>query len=226
MKAWELLAFLVLVWAGAARGAPPDLKLQGPEQPPAAGRLAVVSAATTGRQVAWVLPDGVDSAADTTGRTVALVFPTPGTYRIVAITSLNDELAKAELTIRVAGGPGPVPPAPQPDPKPKPGAKLWGVVVVEETADASATRAAFFLDAALSQHLRANHLKWRVADIHTTDKDGQPPKDLAPYLARAKGQTLPRVYAVTETGEMVFEGAVPATAGELVSLLKKLGGQP
>ncbi len=127
--------------------------------------------------------------------------------------------AKGELRVVVEPAvplpPGPIPPIPPdpipptPDP-PKPAVKPWGIVVVEETADAVATRGAFFASPQLSKYLTDHGLKFRAVDKDVVGPDGKPPADVARFLADAKARKLPMAYLVDVKGGLI--AGVPLSA--------------
>lgn len=130
--------------------------------------------------------------------------------------------AEAEIvtvTLDVSAGKGPQPP-PDVDPAPLPvKADLWGFVIVEETSDAVANRAALLGDKDLAAFLKAKGLRWRVVDKDVVSKDGSTPADVRPWVEDAKGKTLPQLYLVGKDGAKVYGGACPRTAAELVKLI-------
>lgn len=125
--------------------------------------------------------------------------------------------------------PKPLPPDPPPPPPPDPPppdpvkAKLWGVVIVEETGDAVSTRGAFLADKALADYRAAHGQKFRVVDRDVVGADGKPPADVVRFLDKAKAAKLPMIFLVGTDGKEVYSGPVPATAAELVDLLKAKG---
>jgi len=104
------------------------------------------------------------------------------------------------------------------------------IVVIEETQDTATARGVYWTDAALNARLKAKGHTKRIADKNTVDATGKPPADLAPYIARANGsgKGLPQLFIVdaggASTGEMIFQGDLPATPAALLELLTKVGG--
>ena len=98
-------------------------------------------------------------------------------------------------------------------------------MVIEETAEATAARGVFLADADLVGFMKTKGWKHCIVDKDVKDKDGNPPKDLAPYLDRAKTKKLPQVYLVDQAGKVRHEGDLPTTPAELLALLKQIGGQ-
>lgn len=179
----------------------------------------------------WTIPPGV-TAIDQGDRLEVKAAPKgEHTFAVKVISAdwANKKFATrfGQLTVVVgdAGGiipPVPIPPVPIP-PVPVPLAKAW-VVVIEETADATAKRQAYFADAALNEFLKTKGWKHRIADKDVVAPDGKPPADLAPFLKIASGRPLPYLFVVAADGNVPFHGALPATPAELLALLKKLGG--
>lgn len=118
-------------------------------------------------------------------------------------------------TIQVEAGQGPQPPPPIVTGK----LKAWALI--EESSQAWPTRGKDLADAIAWS--KANGVSHRVADKDVKDATGKPPADLAPYLKRAEGRTLPQVFLVAEDGKVLFEGDCPK--GGLVDLLKKHKGE-
>ncbi len=115
---------------------------------------------------------------------------------------------------------------PQPTPVPIGPKKLW-VVVIEETSQSLANRGSYFIYKPLAEKLVSSGHKWKVADQHVKDANGQTPADLVPYIneAKASGKPLPRLYLVDQvTGDVYHKDTLPATPKELVELLTRIGG--
>lgn len=119
--------------------------------------------------------------------------------------------------IQVEAGDGPRPPPDDGKPKPPVVGKLFGFVLIEETSQAWPTRGEAI--AAASKWADANGVKRRVADKDVKDAAGNTPADIAPYIARAAGKTLPRLTLITETGGILWEGDCPKAGAELTALL-------
>lgn len=161
----------------------------------------------------------------------------PGTYKIgvVAAKAVDGKAVisqPAEVTIVVEGvqplppiPPDPKPPGPTPGPTPGPvtPTKLF-VVIVEETADAVASRGVMLSDPTLAKRMAEKGHKFRVIDKDVQDSKGAPPADVKPLLDRAKGKAYPQLYLVDETGVIRFEGDLPKSPGELISQMQKVGG--
>lgn len=153
-----------------------------------------------------------------------------GTYRLMCYTGNEHGPSDPTTTLVVVVDPvPPVPPTPvPPDPGPTPPGPVTPsalfVVVVEETAQAAATRGAFFTDPALSARLKDKGHKPRVVDKDVKNAAGQTPPDVKPYIDRAAGKTLPVMYLVDPTGKVRYEGVVPKTSAEFISLLESVGG--
>lgn len=121
----------------------------------------------------------------------------------------------------------PVPPDPKPnpnppDPKPNPNlGQIWGYVLIDESAEALATRGQWQID--VHTFCKANGLKWREADQNATNSKGEPPADIAKYMADAKTRGVARLYIVDINGKSFFEGQAGSSA-EVIAQLKKFGG--
>jgi hypothetical protein len=224
------------VWCGLAcagmlaRGAAPPPAIPGPgltlelpkELQAEAGALVLIEARTSGKAVRWAaLDDGLQLVP---GRLLAsplvavAVAARPGAYRVLAVAGAGDELSEpAVCTLRVGPKSEPFRPPPA-----RP-AKAW-LVIVEETAEASPRRGALLGNAEVRAYLAARGWGLRVADQDVKDASGAAPADLLPYLSRAKGQRLPRLFVVGSDRRLLYEGDLPATPGALLSLLKGIGG--
>lgn len=179
--------------------------------------------------------------ADGTGRTETRTYAGKHVFTLEAVTTGKIELlivpvggaAKDVIrrTIEVTGARPPpidddVKPMPDPKPKPEPYAGKFRMVVIEETDMAASNRAAFFADKDLLAYLKTKLSgKVRVADQDVKDETGVPPKDLVPYLNRAKGKALPQVFLVTDGGTVLMEGDLPKTPAELLATIKKAVGE-
>lgn len=158
-------------------------------------QVFTVEAVKTGRVELLVVPLGLKSAADVVRRTVD-----------------------------VDAGTGPQPP---PKPEPQPGPVAEGkryILLVEETADANASRGKLFTDATLFQRIKDRGHIWRAADKDVRDAAGNVPADLKPYLDRAAGKKLPQVFIVAPDGTVLIQAECPADAATLLELLKRAGG--
>lgn len=117
----------------------------------------------------------------------------------------------------------PVPPVPPPPVPPAPITRAW-VVVIEESAEASADRGRWLADKGIRDYLTAKGWKLRVADKDVKDGSGNTPKDLQPYISRASGKKLPQIFVVDQDGKVRHEGDLPTSTADLLAVLKKIGG--
>ncbi len=124
-------------------------------------------------------------------------------------------------------GPGPEPkpdpePGPNPDPQPNPRGPL-SLIWIEETADRTPEQASALTDSELRDAIRKAGWSLRIADVDVVDEAGNPPSDLAAYIASAKRDGVPRMFAVDAAGAEVFAGRAPANKDEFAAILKRLG---
>jgi len=161
-------------------------------------------------------------------RLAVLTAPHKGRYGLLAWPE-GSAAAPAHCLIEVTEGPAPPvppdpppPPPPQPDP-PKPVGPLY-VIVIEETADAVATRGAYAAHTALRDRIKAKGHHWRIADKDVKDASGSTPAGWRPWVKRAEGKTLPYLLLVTEEGVTIHEGKLPDAPADLVKLLEAKGG--
>lgn len=153
----------------------------------------------------------------------------PGTYKLKCrAVRVKDSKASVEtVRVTVVIGKG-VPPKPDPDIKPTPDpvpvvGSIW-ILVIEETSMASDSRGRFFSNAALAARLKAKSHKYRVVDKDVVGPDGRPPRDLAPWLEKAKAKTLPALWLINSAGDVLFEGDMVRTPQDLIKILDKIGG--
>lgn len=141
-------------------------------------------------------------------------------------TSRAVKLATYTVAVGVVK-PEPMPkPEPKPDPKPEPYIGKWRILVVEETATAANNRGQFFSDEALMGYIRSkcSH-RPRIVDQDVKSADGQPPSDIAPWLAKAKGKKLPQVFIVGSDGTVLFSGDLPTAPADFLKMLKGVSGE-
>jgi len=219
---------------------PPSITVPATITFPQPGLVFVRATALNADDVRWWTKGGVqvfpsDILQPPLGTFAGLVMA-PGTYKIgvVAAKAVDGKAVisqPAEVTIVVEGvqplppippGPTPVPPGPTP-PGPVSPTKLF-VVIVEETADAVASRGVMLSDPTLARRMAEKGHKFRVIDKDVADAKGNPPADVKPLLDRAKGKAYPQLYLVDETGVIRFEGDLPKSPGELIGAMQKVGG--
>jgi hypothetical protein len=220
----------MLAAAGLSAGAEISLPEKVVVKP---GRLFKIAAKSAGK-VRWVnVHDDLDLIPDSSGAYAIGLGARPGAYKVAAYAGDKDGASEPAYCTVVVEGEAPPPPGPKPDPKPdpKPGPKpdpvvrpLAFLVVVEETGAAGGSRGLLLRDRALQEHLKAKKTVSRVVDKDVRDGEGNVPKDVRPYLERAKGKALPQLYLVAADGSVLYEGACPGTAAAMLSLLKKIGG--
>lgn len=207
--------------------APPELRLVPTTLVPIAGDQVRVTAKTdTGVTVKWTVIGDWQHTYDTDGKSIIVVCKS-ARFDILAIT-VNEKSELSEfVTLTFNGGTSPFPPGP-PGPTPTPivtPAKLR-IVIVEETADATAGRGAMFADLKLSARMKERGHSWRVVDQNVTGPDRKtPPADVVEFLDASKGKALPQIYLVDEAGTTRYKGDWgKKTAAELILLLSQWGG--
>jgi hypothetical protein len=195
-------------------------KVTGP-----AGQPIHVAASSTATLYVW-LPgsEGLDVFRPGPGvqqAQCAVRAAKPGTYRLWCVAALGQRYSTGTVSVVVGDGPPP-PPTPPPPPPPVAVGKLWLVIV--ETPSGAAGRGKLLADPALQALVKARGHRLRVVDADVRGPDGNPPADVAPYLDRAAGKTLPQLFIVTEAGAVLFAGALPETGAALAELVKAKGG--
>jgi len=149
--------------------------------------------------------------------------------QILIVAAKGDPPVIALYRVSAFDVPGPNPnpdprpePEPDPDPRPNPRGPL-SLIWIEETADRTPEQAAALTDSELRDAIRKAGWSLRIADVDVVDEDGNPPSDLAAYIAAAKRDGVPRLFAVDAAGAEVFAGKAPANKDEFVAILKRLG---
>lgn len=117
--------------------------------------------------------------------------------------------------------PGPEP-EPEPDPQPDPQGPLR-LIWIEETADRTPEQAEAITDTAIRDALREAGWSLRVADVDVVDERGRVPVELEPYIAAARRDGLPRLFAVNAHGAEVFAGKAPDDIAAFQAILQQLG---
>ncbi len=100
--------------------------------------------------------------------------------------------------------------------------KLFGAIVVEETKDRTPLQAK--VQDAIHKWCDGKKLQYARLDQNVVDESGKPPADMAAWLEKAKGKTLPYLLLVGQNGQVAWEGSQPTTEAAALELLKKLGG--
>lgn len=150
----------------------------------------------------------------------------PGVYTVLAYTTVKGVATPPAICTVTVGvpvppvPPGPVPPGPVPVPAP------LRVLILYETKDTlTAEQQATLFGADVRAYLDAHCLKdgkqpaWRV-----WDKDVDAKND-APEFQAALSKPHPSLpWIVIGNGTAGFEGPLPATKAEVLTLLKKWGG--
>jgi hypothetical protein len=132
------------------------------------------------------------------------------------------QLAALEVAVGPFPEPDPQPdPDPAPQPHPEPG-KRW-LLLIEESSQRHLHPG--LADLITSPTLRA-YAREQGHQVRFWDKDlaraANAPPDALPWFSRA-GADLPRVFVLTEQGNILYEGPPPAAA-DAVPFLKKYGG--
>jgi hypothetical protein len=227
----RFLAGLLLVAGGPAWGQSVKLPETVTGKP---GTWIIVPAEADGGIVQWYLPDngltevplgslfGDDLARRAKGR--VFTAETPGRYRVVAYCAKGD-VASTAAVCTVIVGESPAPPSPAP---------IVGdglrVLIVYESAELSTlprSQAAILTAAEVRTYLNVRCAKgpdgrtaeWRIWD-QNADTAAETPTWRA-AMAR-KRDKLP--WIVISNGTAGFEGPLPATNADTLTLLKQFGG--
>lgn len=231
MRASIHAAFFAVAFAATCQGQGPSIEI--PSEIKATGRWVRLSPKTDAVGVLYVALDGEEAfPSEELKDPRRFLFDTKGLngrYRFAAIgASATGELVRVDFVVIVGNGPTPTPPGPgpmPPDPKPPdPAGVVKFLVVVEETADATAARGIYLADLTLAARLKDKGIKIRVVDKDVVGTDGKPPADVARFIADARDKPLARVYLVDEKGKTIFAGNMPADPARLIELLSRFGG--
>jgi len=94
-------------------------------------------------------------------------------------------------------------------------------VVVYESQDLTPEQAAILASATLRSYLETSPYWWRIVDQDVTDRTGQPPAPLRPYLDRARAKPLPWLMLADPHDSITYEGQLPASDTALIALLRQ-----
>lgn len=234
---FPLLALLALAPALAA--APPSevaRELVGAKSAPWLIELKVENV-PKGTAVIWdVFPEDRATTRIVKGEQALLIAGPPGAYRVKVRLIKGEDVTELRDAVTLTGAapvppPGPAPPAPKPvDPPPIPGAGLR-VLVVYESGDLSkyppgqqgaiyARSVRDYLNATCPAGPDGTTREWRMWD-KDVDASGES-KLWRDVLARPRTRTP---WVCISNGTTGFEGPLPASADEFLTLLKKYGGK-
>lgn len=228
MRTVVLSLLVAAMWPVAILAAPPELKLTPDKPTPKAGELVKVAAETTAKAIRWKVLGDCQSVQDSSGRSIVVVIRA-GKVSVIAIAaSESGELSEfAEVIFDAATTPDPVKPPSPPTPPGPPTAVKIKAVAVYESADASVLGEKFFASTELaSRWKQRGHSAPVIADKDVKDPEtNTTPAKLKPYIDRAAGKTLPQLYLIdAATGNVLYEGPLPATPAAMIELLNKIGG--
>lgn len=149
----------------------------------------------------------------------------PGKYTLLLSVSTGEVESAAEIDFEIVEGvkpnPGPDPPGPNP---PTPTVTKLRVIYIEETKDATQTRAKWLSDAALLKYFDDENKSYVAVDKDVRNQAGQIPREIAPALERvkAKGIALPAfVIENHDTNEIIADGTLKgSTPAQHLAYLK------
>jgi len=238
-----LLMLSVLVIATAQGG---GVEILGPpdnedlSKPVKAGRYVrlrvqdVNPAVVTEEGLVWYPTSGVDLIpARTWGGEPFLLFlaERPGKYMLALFVPTAGEggcsLQREMVEIQVGESPDPEPdPEPDPDPQPTPGRRL--VLVLHETGNTDVDWGNLRMRLRASEYLEQQKHTLLILDQHAKDSSGNAHPELARYLGLFDQVPLPALFVVEvadgQIGRLLHKGPCPATAEEVVKLVKQCGG--
>ncbi len=131
-----------------------------------------------------------------------------GEYRLVVDWN-HGQHQLAEHRVQV--GPGP-----EPDPPPPPDlVATWGIVVEQRSLRGKLpVQQAIAID---SQRVRSLFKEGRFRSLDVDVPDASP--ELVPYVERAQGKPLPRLFLVADDGRIAWEGDLPQNTDATVELI-------
>ena len=196
---------------------PKTIAIDGPEkcEPYKLVRLAVSGEVDS---AVWFIEpaEQADLAIQPGGKATVFVGP-PGKYVVNLVGIKAGQLSQARKLVTIGNpppGPGPQP-QPGPDPNPQP-QKLWGLIIVEDSAKRTPAEAAIYSSQPIREACKAKSLEWRLLSKGTAYQGS-----LATWVARAGGE-VPKLFAVTADGTAAYEGKLPADEKAMLDLIGRI----
>lgn len=219
-----------------AASADGDLKIVGPavkvvlvvEQAP-----FTITAPTGGFAYQWTVPDSITATRKANSLDVTAAAKGEITvsveWWVVDFDKRAVESKAASITFTVGEGPAPKPPdppMPQPDPAPIPLDGFRVLFVAESSSKLPPAQLAILTSATLRDYLNKKCVKGSDgrAEWRQWDKDTpivKEDKHWSDAMARPR-QSLP--WIIISNGKTGYEGPLPATVAETMTLLRKYGG--
>jgi len=110
------------------------------------------------------------------------------------------------------------------DPEPVP--QRLTIAIVENPADVTPQQARVIQSRTFTEEAKRKHNFLGIVTPDAKDaKTNEVPAQLAPFLSEAKLHDLPWIIFTNAAGTIVWQGAPPATAAELIATLHKFGGK-
>ncbi len=251
LRRWLITVMLMLIFGGVVFGITwfkfhvpvPPVPPVPPISLPAVvnghvGRIINVEATTEGTPVKWQVLSGPDTP-DTMvhdDHTLHFTTPTPGDYRVQAITILSSKIETAETHVLIDSGPNPPPPPvppvppppppPPPNPPPIPSAGFRVLMVYDVTALSKmpkdqldilySTQMRDWLSSKCVKGADGKTPEWRLWD---KDEDASHEAQLWQDAMKRDRKALP--WLVVSNGKTGWEGPLPASVNETIALLAK-----
>lgn len=162
----------------------------------------------------------------------AIALPS-GNEQVLVLAAQGNPPAIAVYRISAFDEPGPGPgpePNPQPDPSPNPNPNPQPIphgpislIWIEESSERTPEQAKAITDQAIRDALKKAGWSLRIADVDVVNEQGQPPDDLAAFIAAARRDGVPRLFATDDKGAEIFNGKAPANRDEFLAILRRLG---
>ena len=230
---------LLLCWPLAAWGQKLEVPAEVRGTP---GAFIRIDAKTDGKVVKWRAVDpglNVFPSDLLKSTTSTVVTGQAGRYRLWAVSALGDVPSDPAVCVVVIGdpdpGPGPVPPVPPgptpgPAPIPEPG---FRAIMIYESAELSmlpASQLAVMHAAEVYAYLNAKCVKGpdgKTAEWRVWDKDVNTASESKVWQEAMKRprKSLPWLIVSNPAKAGGFEGPLPMTVAETLTLLKKWGGE-
>lgn len=222
---------LLLVLTCSTTAIAQSVSLTGPRETEVNQVFIIGSDNSVGDHFKWITPDSTLSLAGTNG--IALMFSSPGEKLVQLVASNVNGIAIGEWKIVVKGGIGPAPtPQPQPQPLPPPVPDEFNpipfpgfrvlVVYDSKLGVPQQTTAKAVRDYAALKCVKGPDNKtaeYRVLDQET---DVSNMTDVWKTTMARKRASLP--WIVVSNGKQGYEGPLPQTTEDTLTLLKKYGG--
>lgn len=203
------------------------------------GQFIRVPAKTDGTVVMWYsLDEGlnvfpVELLKDS--KTAVVSAPADGRYRLLAYTALKDSPSLPSICVVVVGNPEPAPPGPGPkppippkpvDPAPIPLEGFRVLIVTETSEKLTPTQSSIIFGEKVRSYLREKAVKgpMNTPEFRVFDKDADLTAEAKHWQDAIRRPRTSLPWLIISNGTYGYEGPLPASIEETLTLLKKFGG--